>query len=127
MKSLNEIAQFVKDVLHAEGADMAQFSVATSETQEFNADGGELSLLRTLYDNNLSITAYKNHRKGSVVINNFEETAIREAITNCLQSAESGIAEFLDNCLAYFEKNELDSYIRLFITEENFDPKEKYF
>ena len=62
-------------------------SAAVKETREFNVDGGEFSLLRTLFDNSLTVTAVKDGKKGSVGLNSFEDEAISRAIDDCLAAA----------------------------------------
>jgi len=71
----------------------AIYTVTEKETQEFNVDGGKFSLYRTLFDHNVSITAYQNQKKGTVALNSFEDEAIEAAIRDCLKSAEPGIAD----------------------------------
>lgn len=93
MEDLKRIASKVKEALLKEGADKAQYTAAEKITHEFNVDGGEFSLFRTLFDNSLSITAYKDSKKGSIVINKFDDTAISAAAADCIKSAESGLAD----------------------------------
>jgi len=79
----------------AEGAShfKAAYTVHEQEKHEFNVDGGEFSLFRTLFNRGLSITAYKDHKKGSTSINSFDDADIENAVEDCLKSAESGIAD----------------------------------
>ncbi len=93
MEDIRVIAQRTKDALERLGAQKAQYKVTMTETHEFNVDGGEFSLFRTLYDNSLSVTAYKDNKKGSAVTNKLDKEAIDETIGVCLKTAESGIAD----------------------------------
>lgn len=106
MENMKNIADITEGVLREQGAQMAHFTVTMSEMREFNVDNGEFSLFRTLYDNNLDITAYKDQKRGSVSINRLEETAIRDAVENCLKSAESGVAD-PDYVIAPKQENEV--------------------
>ena len=51
MENLKLIASKTIEQLVKEGADKARCIVSSKETQEFNVDGGEFSLFRTLFDN----------------------------------------------------------------------------
>ena len=93
MADLKSIAKQIGEALSKEGAQKAQYTVSTKETREFNVDGGEFSLFRTLFDNALIITAYKDDKKGSIMTNSFEKDAVDAAVVNCIRSAESGIAD----------------------------------
>ena len=80
MKDLNLLTSDIISRLKAEGAELAHCSAACGETREFNVDGGEFSLFRTLFDNSLSITAVIGGRKGSVSLNSFEDEAVERAV-----------------------------------------------
>ena len=89
MKDLNKLTEYIIGRLKEEGAEMAHCSAAFGETREFNIDGGEFSLFRTLFDNSLSITAIIGKRKGAVALNSFEDEAVEKAIRDCVESANS--------------------------------------
>lgn len=93
MENIKLVAEKIKQELLAAGADKGQYAVSEKETHEFNVDGGEFSLFRTLFDHSVSITAYKDQKKGAVAINRFDEGAIQKAVADCMASAESGIAD----------------------------------
>ncbi|MBQ8474248.1 MAG: TldD/PmbA family protein [Clostridia bacterium] len=92
-EKLYNITESVLGQLKAGGADIAYCTARTSETVEFNVDGGEFSLLRTLFDNGLSMTAVCGGKKGSVGSNSFEEESIRKTVESCLAASESSEAD----------------------------------
>ncbi len=92
-EKLFNITENVLGQLKAGGADIAYCTARTSETLEFNVDGGEFSLLRTLFDNGLSMTAIKGGKKGSVGTNSFEEETVKATVESCLAAAESSEAD----------------------------------
>ena len=63
MEDIRQIAEKVKTSLEAAGVSKAQYTVGEKETHEFNVDGGEFSLFRTLFDHSVAITAYKDQKK----------------------------------------------------------------
>lgn len=93
MADIKNISEKVKQALSDAGAQKAQYTVTEKEKHEFNVDGGQFSLFRTLFDHSLSITAYKDNKKGSAFINQFDDGSIEEAVKNCIKSSESGIAD----------------------------------
>lgn len=93
MENLKLLANNTIEHLVKEGADKAKCVVTSKETHEFNVDGGEFSLFRTLFDNEISITAYKDNKKGTININRFDDEAIIEAVKNCINVANSGSSD----------------------------------
>ncbi len=90
MENLKLIANKTIDLLVQAGVDKARCIVSSKETQEFNVDGGEFSLFRTLFDNAVSIMSIKDNKKGNIAINRFDDESIKEAVKNCINVAESG-------------------------------------
>lgn len=93
MQDIKKVADKTTELLLHAGAQKAQYTVTEKEKHEFNVDGGEFSLFRTLFDRSLSITAYKDQKKGSAFINQFDDEAIEGAVRDCIKSAESGVAD----------------------------------
>ena len=90
MENLRTIAKLALQALRDAGADDASVTAITAETREFNVDSGEFSLFRTLFDNSLRLTAFKEHKRGTATLNRFDEDSIRAAAAECLAIAESG-------------------------------------
>ncbi|MBE5995752.1 MAG: TldD/PmbA family protein [Lachnospiraceae bacterium] len=89
MDKLREIAGRVLAFAKEAGADAAQCSVRESETKEFNVDGGAFSLMRTLFDQSVSVTVLKDGRQGAVGVNRFDEESLRQAVSDAAAAAES--------------------------------------
>ncbi len=89
MDELKALAKMILDEATAQGADCAQCIVRETRKEEFNVDGGQFSLMRTLFDREVSVTALRDHRKGVVSVNRFDEPSVREAVRACLQACES--------------------------------------
>ena len=89
MEQLIKIAEKVLAEAKTAGADYAHCVVRESEKREFNVDGGRFSLMRTLFDRDVSVTVLKDQRKGSVHVNRFDEEAIRGVVADCIAACES--------------------------------------
>ena len=89
MNGLKDTARFVVDEAKALGADCVQCIARESRKEEFNMDGGRFSLMRTLFDREVSVTVLKGGRKGAVSINRFDEDALKAAVGQCIAAGES--------------------------------------
>ncbi len=89
MEKYKNIAKRILDTAINKGADMAHCSVRESEMREFNVDGNEFSLFRTLFDRIVAITLFIGGKKGSVSINRFDDESVNNAIENCIAAANS--------------------------------------
>ena len=85
-----EIAEYTLDRLKKAGADGASVGVSRGSTDELNVDGGEFSLMRTLFNSGLSMKALVDGKKGNAAINRLDKDAIDEAVASCIASARSG-------------------------------------
>lgn len=93
MENLKLTAQKVLNLLKDGGADMAQCVATYKEKREFNVDGGEFSLFRTTFDNSLVLTAFKGGKKGTISINRLDDEAIKAAVSDCIASCDSAVAD----------------------------------
>ena len=88
-EKLKKAAEFILAEAGKQGADPCQCAVTEKETKEFNVDGGDFSLMRTLFDYSVNITVIKDNKKGNVIINRLDEEALKQAVCDCIASAES--------------------------------------
>jgi len=93
MEKLYQAAKAALDALTALGADKASVRASSGETVELNALGGEFTLMRTLLDQSLSLTAIKAGKRGTARLNRLDAEAIRQGAEDCLAIAESGEAD----------------------------------
>jgi len=89
MTDLSRLTEAMIERALSLGADTVKASASMSETREFNVDGGEFSLFRTLFNRSASITIFKNHKKGGASINRFDDDAIEQLILDALAAADS--------------------------------------
>ncbi len=89
MEKYRRIAEDILKKAKELGADMAHCSVRESETNEFNVDGNEFSLFRTLFDRGVTITVFVENKKGSVSINRFDDESVATAVENAVSAAKS--------------------------------------
>ncbi len=90
---LDAIAENAISALLAAGADKASCTVNYGEVHEFNYEGGDFSLFRTLFNTTLSLMSIKDGKKGSARINSFEADAVAEAVRDCLATGDASAAD----------------------------------
>ena len=88
MKNI-EIIQYAQDILLKVGTEKVQCSLKKSEKNELNIDSGEMSLFRTTFNNNLTLTGILKDKKGSITINKVDKKSIDEAAKQVIELAES--------------------------------------
>lgn len=93
MKSIREISQIVENVLASNGISKYDYRLIEKEKRELNAENGEFSLLRTLFDNSAVITVYKDGKHGVVSGNDFSDEGIAALVASAISSADSAIAD----------------------------------
>ena len=100
----NDIAQYALEALQKAGADKAACTVTHGRKEEFNIEANKFSLLRTLFNDQLSLKAILCGRKGVSIVNKLDKESIDEAVANCIALADAAtpdeaedIAEKVDN------------------------------
>ena len=93
MDILKEVSALALDILMKAGADDAVVTASESVTNEFTLAEDEFTLFRTLTGHGLTLTVIKDHKKGSIAINSFEEEDIRKAAEDCMAVAAAGVPD----------------------------------
>ena len=71
-KDIKAIALKAEQAVKNLGAKDAHIAVSHRVTHEFNIANGEFSLFRTMFDDSVGLTVFKDNKKGSVGINKTE-------------------------------------------------------
>ena len=83
-----ETVSYCLDTLKKAGADKAACSLNMTEKKELNVEIGEMTLLRTTFNNNMGISVIKNQKKGSTYINKTDKDSIDTAIELVMEMAK---------------------------------------
>lgn len=103
MENKAELGKYALGKLSQLGADKAKVSVSSEESDEFNVEAGEFTLIRSLFTSSMSMMVIKDRKKGSISLNTLTKEEIDRAAEECMESALSG-AE--DDCYTIAEKEE---------------------
>ncbi len=93
MEKIKQTANYALSALKNSGAQKCAVHASFERCEEFNVDGGEFSLLRTVFNHSLSLVAYKDSKKGSININSHTPDDIDKAVADCICAAESGVED----------------------------------
>lgn len=115
MKTNQEIAIYALEALKKAGADHAQCMVATGKTDEFNVDGGEFSLMRSLFNSAISLKALKDGKKGIITANRLDKESIDNAVKDCIAAAESSV---VDEAESIAEKGNNENFVSGVLTPD---------
>ncbi|MBP7213294.1 MAG: TldD/PmbA family protein [Anaerolineaceae bacterium] len=103
-KAILEVAEQILAEIKAIGADEGECWVSRNALTELYYELGKISMIRTVFTDNVSIKLLKDQRKGTVSLNSFEPVEIKQAVTEAWQAAQSatadeaeGIAELQEN------------------------------
>ena len=93
MNELKKIAGLIIDKAKAKGADTAQVVVVKGEKKEFNIEGKEFTLMRTLFEEAVSLTVFCGGKQGAVNVNSFDEGAIDSLVNDAVAAAASAVPD----------------------------------
>jgi PmbA protein len=93
IETLKQTAQKAVEALQREGAEKSTGTVTCTVTHEFNVDGGEFSLFRTLFDKKLTMSAITGGRRGTVSQNRYDDATISECAKACMDAANASMPD----------------------------------
>ena len=93
MKDLRKIAERIEAQFASKKIKKYSYKLTAKETRELSAENGEFSLLRTLFDNNAIVSAYKAGKNGVVRGNDFSDAGIDALGQSAVLSAESAVKD----------------------------------
>ena len=103
--------QYIIDKLLESGADKACCRLVNSEKKELNVESDKLSLFRTTFNTDISITAYMDDKKGSASINKEDKDSIDNAIKQAIEFAGSSEADPANEIAEFHEADQFKSGI----------------
>lgn len=126
MKSNREIAAYALDALLKAGADQAQCIVTTGKADEINVDGGEFSLMRTLFNNAIVLKALKDNKKGIITSNKLDKESIDNAVRDCLAAAQSSMPDEAESISEKDVNKDFEDGVQVFDRDRFFDRIKEY-
>ena len=93
MKSIRKIAERIEAGFASKGIKKYSYRLVEKETRELSAENGEFSLLRTLFDNTATLSAFKSGKNGIVRGNDFSDSGIDALVQSAVLSAEAAVKD----------------------------------
>ncbi len=87
IETLKQTAKKAVEALKNEGAEKGESTVTYTVKHEFNVDGGEFSLFRTLFDKKMTMSAITGGKRGAVSQNRYDDASIAESAKTCMAAA----------------------------------------
>lgn len=84
---MKELAMQSLEAIQKAGAEHAQVRFTRAETMEINFQDNTVTLMRTVFNSTGSLTAVTQGRKGSLIVNQLDEAALREAAETVAEMA----------------------------------------
>lgn len=122
---LMSAAEYALKALKDAGAEKAVAIVSGGSTTEFNIDGGEFSLMRTIFNEAVSVSVINGGRKGSASTNAIDCESIDKAASDAIAAAESGEPDPAWDIAPYAEPREFDGGALEFDKDALFDAVRK--
>ena len=90
---MKDLAQYALEKAMKAGADKASCKVAQGRKDEFNVEANKFSLMRTLFEDELSLKVIMGNRKGTMSINKLDKASIDAAVEECVAMAKSSVPD----------------------------------
>lgn len=126
MHDLDKITSTIIEKAVAAGADKAFCSASESEKREFNADGGEFSLMRTLFNRSLTLTVMVGGKRGSVGVNRLDDEAVAKLVADAIEIARTGEVDEAFDIAPYAGEHEFVDGVPDGDTAKLFDRTEEF-
>ncbi|MGE5676955.1 MAG: PmbA/TldA family metallopeptidase, partial [Pseudomonadota bacterium] len=84
-----ELTNYYIDSLQKKGMNKVELFMSSSKKYELNTAGEELTLLRTIFDTNLSIAAVKEGKKGVISLNKTDDESIDKAVESLMEIVDN--------------------------------------
>ena len=104
-------AVYALEALKKAGADKAACRASRGRKDEFNIEANKFTLMRTLFNDELSLKVIKEGRKGVAVLNKLDKDSINEAVADCINLAASAMPDEAEDIAEKLENKNFDQSI----------------
>ena len=108
---MKDVAAYALDAMMKAGADKASCKVRVGRKDEFNVEANNFSLLRTLFDDQLSLKVIKGGRKGTLTANKLDNVSIDKAVEECVALAAAAAPDEAEDIAPLVENKQFNRTI----------------
>lgn len=102
-QAILDAAELVLAEIKAIGAEQGETSVSRSILTEIYYELGKISMIRTVFSDNISLKLLKDKRKGSVSLNSFDPNDIKNAVAEAWQASKAAAVDEAEGISAQAE------------------------
>ena len=103
---MRDLAAYAVEAMVKAGAQKASCKVTRGRKDEFNVETNKFSLLRTLFDDELSLKVIKDGRKGTISVNKLDKESVDKAIEECVALAASATPDEAEDIAPQLENTD---------------------
>jgi len=107
-EKLRDIAEYAIDALKKAGAQKAACNAHRGRKDELNVEANQFSLMRTLFDDGITLKAIIDGKKGIARINKLDKDSINKAVTDCVALAASATPDEAEDIAPKVENKNFD-------------------
>jgi len=108
---MKDIAAYAIEAMIKAGADKASVKVSGGRKDEFNVEANKFTLLRTLFEDELRLTAIKGNRKGRIFVNKLDKDSVDKAVEECVALADSAVPDDAEDIAPFVENKNFSRLI----------------
>jgi PmbA protein len=123
---MKDIALYALEAMKKAGADKASCVAGQSRKDEFNVEANKFTLLRTLFNDSLSLKVLKDGKKGTTTINKLDRESVDKAVADCVALAKQGTPDEAEDIAPLVENKQFDQKIGGFDTAKLFSRSKEY-
>ncbi|MCL2364095.1 MAG: TldD/PmbA family protein [Defluviitaleaceae bacterium] len=123
---MKDIAQYALQAMKKAGADKASVQAGQDRVEEFNVEANKFTLLRTLFNDTLSLKVLKDGKKGTTSINKLDKESIDKAVEDCVALALQGEADPAEDIAPLATNKDFDQTIGGFDAAKLFSRSKEY-
>jgi len=106
--SRQNTAAYALEAMKKAGADKASCHVTQGRKDEFNIEAGKFTLMRTLFDDSLSLKAVCGSKKGVTVVNKLDKDSVDKAVEDCIALAQLATPDEAEDVAELIENKDFD-------------------
>ncbi|MCL2404316.1 MAG: TldD/PmbA family protein [Defluviitaleaceae bacterium] len=108
---MKDIAAYAVEAMVKAGADKASCTVSSGRKDELNVETNNFSLLRTLFEDKLSLKAIKGGRKGTITVNKLDKESVNKAVEECITLTASATPDEAEDIAPMVENKNFNRLI----------------
>jgi PmbA protein len=107
-EQLKDISLYALEALKKAGAQKASCSAHRGRKNELNVEANQFSLLRTLFEDGISLKALVDGKKGTAYVNKLDKDSIDQAVADCVTLAASATPDEAEDIAPKAENKTFD-------------------